>query len=147
MHETSEPLHGHIFWTIKFFLLILMEIGMSRCWLMKISLQISISIYRNSATRSRPKNLLTSLQSRRSRKKHGITKKISVRTAQHYLNVLGFRFTCAKKGQYSNGHEREDVVLKRTTVFIPKWKALEPQMRNWKKDDVSQMEEVTTEGK
>jgi hypothetical protein len=36
--------------------------------------------------------------------KHGITKKISVWTAQHYLRALGYRWKEASKGQYSDGH-------------------------------------------
>ena len=81
--------------------------------------------------------------------KHGITKKINVRTARRYLNALGFRFTHAKKGQYSDGHEWEDVVRERNTVFIPKWTTLAARARNWKMDNVLEMEqdENTTPGK
>ncbi|KAJ7605574.1 hypothetical protein FB45DRAFT_766748, partial [Roridomyces roridus] len=51
--------------------------------------------------------------------KHGIDKKISVRTARNYLNELGYRFRVEKKGQYSDGHERADVVYYRDQVYLP----------------------------
>ncbi|KAJ7187586.1 hypothetical protein GGX14DRAFT_580946 [Mycena pura] len=54
--------------------------------------------------------------------KHGITKTISVRTARRYLHTLGYRFTSPKKGQYSDGHEREDVVYERDVKYIPAYK-------------------------
>lgn len=84
--------------------------------------------------------LVTFLSRPEIKEKHGIMKNINIRTARCYLNALGFRFTHAKKGQYSDGHEREDIVHERTTVFIPKWKALETEMRNWKRDNILQME-------
>lgn len=51
--------------------------------------------------------------------KHGLTKKISIQTACQYLNALGFWFT-HEKGQYSDGHEQEDVFCEQNTIFIPK---------------------------
>ena len=42
--------------------------------------------------------------------KHGIEKPISECTAQRYLNTFGYRWSTSKKGQYADGHEREDVV-------------------------------------
>ncbi|KAJ7676450.1 hypothetical protein B0H17DRAFT_910507, partial [Mycena rosella] len=66
--------------------------------------------------------------------KHGITKKISVRTARRYLHALGYRFSEAKKGQYSDGHEREDVVCERDTKYIPAIKRLERQMQRFDRD-------------
>ncbi|EDR09574.1 uncharacterized protein LACBIDRAFT_326022 [Laccaria bicolor S238N-H82] len=56
--------------------------------------------------------------------KHGITKKISLRTAERYLKLLGFRWITPKKGQYADGHEREDVVWYRDNRFLPKMKDL-----------------------
>jgi len=53
--------------------------------------------------------------------KHGIKKPISKRTAQRYLNTLGYRWSTPKKGQYVNGHEQEDVVYYREQVFLPQW--------------------------
>jgi hypothetical protein len=42
-----------------------------------------------------------------------------------------YRWTTPKKGQYADGHEREDVVTYRNKVFLPKWQQMETQMRNW----------------
>lgn len=48
--------------------------------------------------------------------KHGISGRIHITTARRYLRMLDFRFTHAAKGQYSDGHEREDVVHYRDTL-------------------------------
>jgi hypothetical protein len=58
------------------------------------------------------------------RLKHGVTKKISERTARQYLNVLGYRWRSPKKGQYADGHEHDDVVWYQEHRFLPKMKAL-----------------------
>ncbi|KAJ7576211.1 hypothetical protein C8J56DRAFT_761853, partial [Mycena floridula] len=65
---------------------------------------------------------------------HDITKKISVRTAQRYLKFLGYRFTYAKKGQYTDGHDRADVVHYRDFVFLPAWAELQPRVQQWEND-------------
>ncbi|KAJ7429553.1 hypothetical protein B0H11DRAFT_1767296, partial [Mycena galericulata] len=57
--------------------------------------------------------------------KHGLDKKISVRTARRYLNELGYRFKSEKKGQYSDGHERDDVVYYREEVYLPALKGFQ----------------------
>ena len=56
--------------------------------------------------------------------KHGITKKISERTVCRYLNALGYRWRSPNKGQYADGHERDDVVWYQEHRFLPKMKAL-----------------------
>ncbi|KAJ6483382.1 hypothetical protein C8R45DRAFT_788071, partial [Mycena sanguinolenta] len=66
--------------------------------------------------------------------KHGITRKISVRTARRYLHALGYRYTELKKGQYTDGHEREDVVHERDNVYIPKIKNLQKRMQHYTRD-------------
>ncbi|RDB25331.1 hypothetical protein Hypma_007565 [Hypsizygus marmoreus] len=65
------------------------------------------------------------------RAKHGITRSISERTARHYLNTLGYRWASPKKGQYADGHEREDVVFYRNNKFLPQWREIQSRMRNW----------------
>jgi hypothetical protein len=65
------------------------------------------------------------------KQKYGISWPISERTAQHYLKALGYWFMAPKKGQYSDGHERKDVVWYRDTVFLPRWREIQPQMENW----------------
>ncbi|KAJ7732978.1 hypothetical protein B0H16DRAFT_1732494 [Mycena metata] len=57
--------------------------------------------------------------------KHGLDKGISVRTARRYLNDLGYRFTAEKKGQYCDGHEREDVVYYRAEIYLPTLKGFQ----------------------
>ena len=63
--------------------------------------------------------------------RHGITKPISERTARRYLNSLGYRFTAPKKGQYADGHEREDVVYYRQQQFLPEWRRIQNRMECW----------------
>ena len=67
--------------------------------------------------------------------KHGITKKISERTARRYLQLLGYRWMTAKKGQYADGHERADVVWYRDNRFLPKMKDLLARERVWTNDN------------
>ncbi|KAJ7192309.1 hypothetical protein GGX14DRAFT_537754 [Mycena pura] len=62
--------------------------------------------------------------------KHGITRTISIRTARRYLRVLGYRFMEPKKGQYADGHEREDVTSYRDGIYVPRLTEL--QRRTWK---------------
>ncbi|QRV73726.1 DDE family endonuclease [Ceratobasidium sp. AG-Ba] len=59
------------------------------------------------------------------RERLGLKKQISLRTAQRWLSRSGFRWRSEPKGQYFDGHEREDVVTHRQTKFIPLLKALE----------------------
>ena len=61
----------------------------------------------------------------------GITKPISERTARCYLNALGYRFTTPKKGQYADGHEREDVVYYRQQQFLPEWHRIQRTKTEW----------------
>ena len=82
------------------------------------------------------KKLMNYLNSDPVRSKHGIEKPISERTARRYLNMLGYRWSTPKKGQYANGHEREDVVYYREQVFLPQWRRIEQRMANWIQNDV-----------
>ena len=77
------------------------------------------------------RKLMDFINSEAIRLKHDIDKPISERTARRYLNKLGYRWTTPKKGQYADGHEREDVVTYRNKVFLPKWQQMETRMRNW----------------
>jgi len=56
------------------------------------------------------------------KEKYGIDRDISHKTACWYLQALGYRYQSTPKGQYVDGHEREDVVTYREKVFLPKWK-------------------------
>ncbi|THU94396.1 hypothetical protein K435DRAFT_820009 [Dendrothele bispora CBS 962.96] len=50
---------------------------------------------------------------------------ISIQTAQVWLKRMGYRWKKTSKGQYVDGHERDDVVWYRQTEFIPAMTALE----------------------
>ncbi len=52
--------------------------------------------------------------------KHGIDQDISDTTARNYLHTLGYQFASQKKGQYSDGHERADVVYYQDHIYIPR---------------------------
>lgn len=54
------------------------------------------------------------------RKRHGLKKSISLSTAQMWMHELGYRWMRTPCGQYVDGHEREDVVNYRQSVFLPK---------------------------
>ena len=54
-------------------------------------------------------------------------KKISLRTAQHWLHRMGWCYGKKTKGMYIDGHEREDVV-KYCEEFIVRWKEYEKCM-------------------
>jgi hypothetical protein len=62
------------------------------------------------------------------KERFGISKAISERTAQRFLNVMSYRYGKEAKGMYSDGHERDDVVQYRNDVFLPLWKELERRM-------------------
>ncbi|KIK72415.1 hypothetical protein PAXRUDRAFT_180721, partial [Paxillus rubicundulus Ve08.2h10] len=76
--------------------------------------------------------------------RHGFRKSISLATAQRWMQELGYRWGKEPKGQYLDGHEREDVVTYRQQNFLPAWAALQSCMRCWKEGNVL-MENVTSD--
>jgi hypothetical protein len=58
----------------------------------------------------------------------GLRKSITVRTAQRWMHRSGYKWGKGPKGQYFEGHEREDVVAYRQTNYIPTWKGFEDRM-------------------
>ncbi|KAJ7744451.1 hypothetical protein DFH07DRAFT_698743, partial [Mycena maculata] len=68
--------------------------------------------------------------------KHGISRKISLKTAQRYLKELGYRWMSEKKGQYADGHERPDVVDYRQNKFLPAWDKIKARMETWLKENL-----------
>ena len=68
------------------------------------------------------------------KEKYGIERDISQKSATRYLHALGYRYQLAPKGQYVDGHEREDVITYRRQVFLPNWKKYMPRMAVWDKD-------------
>src|SRR6266516_1005464 len=57
-------------------------------------------------------------------------KMISLRTAERWLNILGYRFEQYQKGIYFDGHEREDVVVYREN-FLKIIEKLERRMTRY----------------
>ncbi|OCH88550.1 hypothetical protein OBBRIDRAFT_813579 [Obba rivulosa] len=72
--------------------------------------------------------------------KYGMTKTISLATAQRWMKKLGYRWTMTPKGQYADGHECEDVVAYRQNVFLLRWKRVEDKLRNWTKEGLEDIE-------
>ena len=68
------------------------------------------------------------------KEKYGIERDISHKTACWYLQALGYRYQSTPKGQYVDGHEREDVVNYQKQVFLLKWKKFMDCMVVWDKD-------------
>jgi hypothetical protein len=60
------------------------------------------------------------------KEKYGIERDISHKTACRYLQALGYCYQAIPKGQYVDGHEREDVITYR--------KEFTDQMTTWDKD-------------
>ena len=61
--------------------------------------------------------------------------RIRARTARRWLNQLGLVYGRYRQGVYVDGHEREDVVLYRNEVFLPRWKLLQRRMVIFQEDD------------
>ena len=70
------------------------------------------------------------------RSRHEIEKTISERTAQRYLKSLGYHWSTPKKGQYADGHEREDMVYYREKIFLPEWMKIAQRMESWSKENL-----------
>ena len=66
--------------------------------------------------------------------KYGIECDISNKMACRYLQALGYRYQSTPKGQYVDGHEREDVVTYHKEIFLPKWKEFMDRMTTWDRD-------------
>jgi len=95
-----------------------------------------IYIYRKSERKYQRASFMEYLARDEIKERHGITKPISERTARRYLNALGYRFTTPKKGQYADGHEREDVIYYLQQQFLPEWRRIQNRMECWVAADV-----------
>jgi hypothetical protein len=80
------------------------------------------------------KKLMDFLRQKDIKEKFAIERDISHKTACRYLHSLGYRFQCTPKGQYVDGHEREDVVAYRQKTFLPKWRQFMERMASWDKE-------------
>jgi len=63
-----------------------------------------------------------------------LKKPIWERMACRWMNRMGYHWKKEQKGQYKDGHEREDVVAYRQQVFLPFIPTLTPHMRKWTQD-------------
>ncbi|KAJ3883967.1 hypothetical protein GG344DRAFT_25870, partial [Lentinula edodes] len=68
--------------------------------------------------------------------KHGLKHTVSAATAKRWMRKLSYCFVKNHVGQYVDGHERDDVVKYRQTVFLPAWYSLENRMRSWDEQDL-----------
>jgi hypothetical protein len=75
-----------------------------------------------------------------------IKKSITLRTAQRWMRVIGYRWRSEPKGQYKDGHERVDVVDYRQNVFLPRMSLLEHRLRHWFREDGTEIEWEGLEG-
>lgn len=58
----------------------------------------------------------------------------SLRTAQRWMKRMGYTWMKERRGQFADGHKREDVVEYRMKKYIPEWIRLEQRMRTWDSD-------------
>ncbi|TFK18327.1 hypothetical protein FA15DRAFT_579541, partial [Coprinopsis marcescibilis] len=61
---------------------------------------------------------------------------IHLSTAKRWLKVLGFRFVKKHRGLYVDGHERDDVVEQRQTIYIPRILVYDIRTRTWTGSDM-----------
>ncbi|KAJ7038487.1 hypothetical protein C8F04DRAFT_881469, partial [Mycena alexandri] len=74
--------------------------------------------------------------------KYNLANTISLATAKRWMHALKFRWVTNHKGQYVDGHEREDVVRYQQEVFLPAWYKMEGRTRSWKGDNMEDLKEV-----
>ncbi|KAJ3968854.1 hypothetical protein EV361DRAFT_870518 [Lentinula raphanica] len=72
-----------------------------------------------------------------------IKETIHLSTAKRWMNDLQFRWVLNHKGQYVDGHERDDVVKYRQNVFLPAWYSIESHMRSWNGENMDELQEST----
>ncbi|QRV83075.1 DDE superfamily endonuclease [Ceratobasidium sp. AG-Ba] len=54
-----------------------------------------------------------------------------LRTAQRWMYRMGYTWMKERRGQFADGHERDDVKDYRTNYYVPEWIKLERRMRSW----------------
>jgi hypothetical protein len=75
-----------------------------------------------------------------------LKKPLCERTARRWLVKLGWSRTMLRKGVYMDGHEREDVVKYRETVFLPAMKEFERRMVRFEGPELKWVEPVLEPG-
>ncbi|KAI0054857.1 hypothetical protein BV25DRAFT_1816438 [Artomyces pyxidatus] len=68
------------------------------------------------------------------RARYKISRAINIRTAQRWMHELGYRWKVTPKGQYVDGHEREDVQIYRDGTYLPKMAERNGRSRIWERD-------------
>ncbi|KDQ11231.1 hypothetical protein BOTBODRAFT_162994 [Botryobasidium botryosum FD-172 SS1] len=66
----------------------------------------------------------------------GLTRPISLTTAQRWMKILGYRWKKTPTGQFVDGHERDDVVAYRQLVFLPVWEELLSVTRQYSSEGI-----------
>src|SRR5260221_4472556 len=69
---------------------------------------------------------------------------IHLSTAQRWMCKMGYNWGNTPKGQYVDGHEREDIVAYQQNVFLPKLTAIEAKMRIWTEGGIDNTNAATT---
>jgi hypothetical protein len=64
-------------------------------------------------------DLVNFLDTPEMREHSSLNKQINISTAQRWMKKLDYQWTYDPKGQYVDGHEREDIVEYRQKVFLP----------------------------
>jgi transposase len=78
------------------------------------------------------------LNDRDIQRKWGLKKTIGKATAKRWMKKLGYRWVMNHKGQYVDGHERDDVIKYRQDIYLPRWYELQPRMRTWDNDGIEE---------
>jgi hypothetical protein len=71
-----------------------------------------------------------------------LKKPISERTARRWMYRISYRWKREPKGQYKDGHEREDVVEFRQNVFLPAMSKLLGRMTKWRADGSAEPDDI-----
>ncbi|KAG2073868.1 hypothetical protein BDR04DRAFT_1009393, partial [Suillus decipiens] len=79
----------------------------------------------------RAQDLVDYLSIQENQTRLGFKKSISIKTAQQWMGRLGFQWQKEPTGQYSDGHECDDVVYYHQNVFLPSWNQYESRMQKW----------------
>jgi hypothetical protein len=83
----------------------------------------------------RAEAVLRYMQNSEVQKKYRLQESISIKTANNWMGMMEFRWAPTKKGYYTDGHERKDVVTYRQAVFLPAIYKLLPDMQTYQKDN------------
>jgi hypothetical protein len=81
----------------------------------------------------RAQDIVDFLHTPEMQERSGIKHRINIATAQRWMKKLHYRWTMGPKGQFVDGHERDDVVSYRQNVFLPAWNNLKAKTRDWSK--------------